>query len=131
MINPKELRLGNYLLASCEDDKNYFEQIVVNGLFEDEIRHDAIGMTQPTWETDPENVKPIPLTEEWLNNLGFTYQTMGIFTAPSVQYFSVIKWKDCDAEFTLIKDQKISVKYVHQLQNLYFALTGNELTIKQ
>lgn len=28
------------------------------------------------------------------------------------------------------KEYNIEIKYVHQLQNLYFALTGEELTIK-
>ena len=35
-----------------------------------------------------------------------------------------------DSESFEIEDKNINIKYVHQLQNLYFALTGEELTIK-
>lgn len=73
---------------------------------------------------------PIPLTEEWLVKLGFkkenyfTYDNGLIsISLPSEDpllwrngrtYFN--SWKICDAP-----------KYVHNLQNIYFALTDNEL----
>jgi len=69
---------------------------------------------------------PIPLTEEWLVKLGFkrwgkfdlwkTYQTTVCTIAGTTQ-----------SGFELSKIPRVEVKYVHQLQNLYFALTGEEL----
>ena len=76
-------------------------------------------------ERRPEDYHPIPLTEEWLTELGF-------------RNYDVNKW-DTDA-MTLLKYDEgckylanhlhVNIFYVHQLQNLYFALTGNELTLK-
>jgi hypothetical protein len=39
---------------------------------------------------------------------------------------------DADENFyTVLNGVKLILKHVHQLQNLYFALTGEELTIKE
>ena len=73
------------------------------------------------------NYEPIPLTEEWLLKFGF--ETKGI-NRPKWT-----KWK-----VDLIEDEKgifsfdesriyIDIEFVHQLQNLYFALTGEELEL--
>ena len=77
---------------------------------------------------DYSNMKPIPLTEEWLLKFGFN---------------KISGWDDykgwikddveleCDCYgFDFINYLDKGVDYVHQLQNLYFALTNNELTIK-
>ena len=81
-----------------------------------------------------EDLQPIPLTEEWLLKFGF--ENDGSYWRP----------KDCwhryvfhqRAFFTNVLNLEpeggivphAQVYYVHQLQNLYFALTGKELTIK-
>ena len=98
-----------------------------------------------------EAMNPIPLTEEWLLKFGFTKEK----NKPSKhhnKYFS--KWindykysfsyapfrKDWGFyhSYTDAVDEKdnnkfdfisCGIKYVHQLQNLCFALTGEELTI--
>ena len=63
--------------------------------------------------------KPIPLTEEWLLKFGFerAYDTC-------YQYKNFI----LNDKFIMMDiDITIQLKHVHQLQNLYFALTGEEL----
>jgi hypothetical protein len=71
----------------------------------------------------------IPLTEEWLLRFGFEMeQTM----APSIElmeYYSLDGFrfmKDIDNKWFLMgyNWNAFHFKYVHQLQNLYFALTG-------
>lgn len=78
--------------------------------------------------------KPIPLTEEWLLKFGFEKEydkfmfskdklTILIrehdtFNPNGRVYWNSWTIKECQPE------------YVHQLQNLYFALTGEELTFK-
>jgi hypothetical protein len=81
---------------------------------------------------------PIPLTEEWLLKFGFkTRVTIG----HSVQYFIGINpitrdwlfdilWLE-DYKYPFYRNGHFEIKHVHQLQNLYFALTNEELTIKQ
>jgi hypothetical protein len=91
--------------------------------------------------TDTKNVKdlkPILLTEEWLLKFGFV--KLGVCDAFKKAYshpkLSVkIEAEDMtpvidDVESNLIYIGE-SIKYVHQLQNIYFALTCEELILKQ
>ena len=87
--------------------------------------------------------KPIPLTEEWLLKFGFeeTYAKncfkKRLFETEHFIYVTITKTHN----ILSIGDRYISneyimvfvtnpIEYVHQLQNLFFALTGNELEIK-
>ena len=91
---------------------------------------------------------PIPLTEEWLLKFGFGKKSINRQMAfckknPNsvaeyrfylnsisniIEYVSVNYNVDsyCN-EYAIAWD----FKYVHQLQNIYFSLTGEELTIKE
>ena len=82
-----------------------------------------------------ETYKPLPLTEEWLYKLGFENDD-GVFSLPdhNTGYFEVIKLRagiDLRERFELSShDFNPHLDYVHQLQNLHFALTGEELTLR-
>lgn len=65
---------------------------------------------------DEKDLSFIPLTEEWLNKLG-------------VKQIAMNKFKHISSGLDL--ECSYELKYVHQLQNLYFALTGKELQLKQ
>ena len=72
-------------------------------------------------------IKPIPLSEDWLLKFGFDNSLVkDIYLALG---YNVIhdEGKYYFRHYGLTKE----VEYVHQLQNLYFALTGEELTIKE
>ena len=76
----------------------------------------------------------IPLTEEWLLKFGFEEYEFEdeIFGYVLNDFGYVNEFKFMirifiDFEGILIQKP---IKFVHQLQNLYFALTGEELTIK-
>jgi hypothetical protein len=83
---------------------------------------------------------PIPLTEEWLLKFGFKkerhfdlivyaiHPTDGILRS-----LLAIAYHEDGEHFCNINDKWIpnKIKHVHQLQNLYFALTGEELIIKE
>tara|TARA_R110000765_G_C18892396_1_gene603219 strand:- start:917 stop:1288 length:372 start_codon:yes stop_codon:yes gene_type:complete len=95
----------------------------------------------------PETFKPITLTEECLVKFGFEKSKYkNVFNG----YDFIIKTNCCwmsytSSDFSLsIADKKSgldssdmlnpihnAIINVHQLQNLYFALTGEELTIKE
>lgn len=104
-----ELRIGNYYLSFGVDLKQV------------EILHKDKNLIDFT---------PITLNEEWLLNFGFieihennwqdfeTEVMIDLFNE-TVSIISAMPWK-----------QLKHIKYVHQLQNLYFALTGEELTFK-
>ena len=102
-----------------------------------------------------EHLQPIPLTEEWLLKLGFEnwgkgkyfsneYESYDRFVLHNVldgtSNFEIhyIKSTYGDTEhyqyvISCDEDDRLNwgeePKYIHQLQNLYFALTNNELEI--
>src|SRR5699024_9536619 len=78
----------------------------------------------------------IPLTEEWLLNFGFEEREFN--GDHSVWHMAF----PSSCSFELVADSNgwwyydrfgngIEIKHVSQLQNLYFCLTGEELTIKK
>jgi hypothetical protein len=91
---------------------------------------------------------PIKITEEWLEKFGFEKNKdkrwMRGKSRYAIFYFEYyatgedncmwrIEYHDTDYGRNEYKDCNQwgdRIKYVHQLQNLYFALTGEELTIK-
>lgn len=135
-MNEKEIRIGNWV-----DAKGNKEQVW--GIKPDRRNHLMVN----DWEI--EVINPIPLTEEWLLKFGFTdYEWCDDCAFIKCGNYHLMvrlfkgKWyitrtkvsKDKDGHMTSgHKDvvKKGLIKYVHQLQNLYFALTGEELTIKE
>ena len=79
-------------------------------------------------EKDASMLRPIPLTEEWLLKFGFNkFQNRKIWIRKRVRVYLHSKDGFCYG----LSSSRTKIKYVHQLQNLYFALTGNELEIKE
>lgn len=87
------------------------------------------------------NNNPLPysrisLTEEWLLKFGFEREDQhGNFKIITGKYPTWLHINLTTLEFANGYDYECSgnetkCKYVHQLQNLYFALTGEELTIQ-
>lgn len=90
-----------------------------------------------------EYLKPIPLTEEWFLRFGFSKKgfkkgRIGIEVSGedmTTTYFAIsqpkkmVEWQNFWA-FEYNDYRFVKLEYVHQLQNLYFALTGKELTLK-
>ncbi len=83
------------------------------------------------------NIKPIPLTEEWLVKFGFRELTDGkntLFIKRQHKDFEVMQSASGNnywVEFNGVRCYPFTGMKVNQLQNLYFALTGEELTIKE
>lgn len=83
--------------------------------------------------------EPIPLAEEWLIKFGFYFKKCGIcgqdqWSGMDFYMNDIITLRgNLKNDSTLILSflYDCQIKYVHQLQNLYFALIGEELTIKQ
>jgi len=121
MINAKEVRIGNWVM---HDKGNGFQEIML-----------ACAEDICLVQNHPEKFETIPLTEEWLTKFGFNRTT---YNDPALDIES-----DFNAEIYYTDDHRLflhdcdggkigrEIQYVHQLQNLYFALTGNELIINQ
>ncbi len=112
-MKANELRIGN---------KFYLPNGEIGTISYHEIRLLIVAMEKP-------NYNPIPLTEEWLLKFGakelnakrdvlkeFVLKTVRIEMSNSGNFY--------------YKNSILILESVHQLQNLYFALTGKELTFK-
>lgn len=82
-------------------------------------------------ESDFSHLRPILLTEQWLLKFGFEKQmawTWRISISSNkylVYYVGEKGWSIGNTNYS-----EFDCKYVHQLQNLYFALTNKELIFK-
>lgn len=103
-----ELRIGNYA-------KNLFGIIQIE---------EIPLKSNPLY--NPDAIEPIPLTEEWL--LRFRFRTVDDrYYNLSVNSLFVMSWNIYEMRLILNGFFMPNHQYVHQLQNLYFALTGEEL----
>lgn len=115
----EELRIGNLVKIGGEIDRLELCDFV------DIHEHKTI------WQYEP-----IPLTEEWLLKFGFVKAK---FSSEYWSHYSLINgWNVALSHHTeessgvnkgLVYwgDNYVGLKYVHQLQNLYFALNNKEL----
>ena len=115
-----ELRIGNFLNYKNTDDLATVELI--------HKKHydcrDEFGNFTPNG-----NYEPIPLTKEWFEKFGYYDVNMPSHFTKDEMTIDEHKFWDCNGMF--IDDKNgVRIKYVHQLQNLYFALYQKELTIK-
>lgn len=114
-----EFRIGNYY-----DHNGNIAFITINNILE-------------LYEGERSWIKPIPLVEEWMLRLGFKKHKCGISGADEWQ--GMDGWSIGDSGWIFRGDPKFelklvgfinsSIKYVHQLQNIYFDITGDELCI--
>ena len=131
MINTKELRQGNKVMVTFTEDqagfgKDYIGEIVA--VIERKVR------VKEDWHwIELDGISPIPLTPEILEKAGFRQMlTDGWYVLRPDLCFN--GWANgfkyyFPYNYLNMMGADIRVYYLHQLQNLYFALTGQELTI--
>jgi hypothetical protein len=113
-MKANELRIGNYVFMDTPNRTIKFRSF-------DELSN---------VESYPYRFKSIPLTEEWLLKLN----AKSTETIPAKNGI----WIECEIDnqgcWVSISHGMgivvVRVDHVHQLQNLYFALTGEELILK-
>ena len=120
----EELRIGN--LVDIGKEVNELELVDFVDMYEnDTLKH----------------FDPIPLNKDWLVKLGF--EELEPFDSNKDGGYHEDRWMHNETKLTLWfylgnfdacsidgEGEWINVSHVHQLQNLYFALTGEELTLK-
>ena len=84
-----------------------------------------------------DTLRPIPLTPEWFEKCGGKNggEKLLFISMPKIKAELHFEMKPY-GNFVVLKSDfgelvPEDIVYVHQLQNLYFALTGEELTIKE
>ena len=127
-MEAKELRIGNLLR-----DKVSKTELEVIELTKDDIVTYVIDRSKFPLEKGW-GLEPIPLTEKWLKRFGyFIIETNKCVEAFRENFRYSIQqvensehWFWCDGQTVIT-----NLKHVHQLQNFYFALTNEELTLTQ
>ena len=122
MIAINDLRINNYVYYNNEHNEIGIITKLITDIITD-INYVGINNRIDVHYLN-KHINPIPLTEEWLLNFGY-------WKLDNKDIHFVTKghtiWK-CDNLFMCDKNGLI-IKSVHQLQNLYFALTKEELTL--
>lgn len=142
MIQAKDLRIGNLCFRKGKKivtiENIYGPSGVVDVKDESNFRENRIPI--------PSYISGIPITEEWLLKFGFDPQLLSNIFLKKMQVVGGVTLKSIavylqENECTIAlvdyytgteKTELLHMEYqyVHQLQNLYFALTGQELEIK-
>jgi len=117
------------------------------------IGYDSVVLITPngaTMTAKLDEINPIPITEEWLIKFGFTdYRTLPYKTTKKAFYdikagvYLDYSGKYRNTKFRILyipktntfrvvspANNSITLRYIHQLQNLYYALTEKELEMK-
>ena len=126
MIQLNELRIGNFIKGP----------LTINGVFYPDIAplesiELQLKLEHFVWfKANPDLYKfiePIPLTEEWMQH--FSGAKDYELKWDLHQYIMVVMRYEKYFLYFGDKGYLFDVKYVHQLQNICFALTGEELVL--
>lgn len=140
-MDVKELRIGNYVgieeTALHANGCNHLEAI-----FEiEEIKKEVAQFKGFHAGEYYKDLKPIPLTEEWIKKFGFEFQEHE--SPHGMMLYTNDDWSFCLLEefgtYSYAESQGEDYEYfdvmclrtVHQLQNLHYALKGEELTLNE
>jgi hypothetical protein len=109
-----------------------FGIVELSGILNDNLKCDY---NENEYWDNLEFYKPIPLNEEWLLKLGFEdnqIRNNGLYLRVEFHSETIIFWAGIEDEDLTIESEipLAYMQHVHQLQNLYYALTGEELTLK-
>ena len=139
-LKATELRIGNYVMFNDNyelslDDPAYYEDMKMFPI-------DVIASDETIRLMDGDKsigcfgtnqIKPISITEEWLIKFGFEKFNKAMHKPLNKTTHIYREILDHNNFYITGMDNYLQLtnipKYVHQLQNLYFALTGKELTI--
>jgi hypothetical protein len=127
MIHADELMIGNYIFDGVQLQ-------IVEG-----IEHDGCWCRSIngaiSFFYDYDNLYPTPIDENWLTDFGFKKRrnpnntpTWIYVKDREIWYYQQMETLKFEIRYFGLYHQ-IELKYVHQLQNLYFTLTGKKLTI--
>lgn len=129
-MKANEFRIGNFVIVKGKQD-------ILTGIAENDYISKLHGHG-----LEDDDIEVITLTDDWLDKFGFEKNSGEIWCDlhSEFEHCSIFSKKNLDLYYdydsnnwrdrTLNDDFGLEFKYVHQLQNTYFALTGEELKTK-
>lgn len=128
-LKASELRIGNILLGYLTGKPVIVDWVV--------LKHMQDGNYRSVYNPDTPVYQPIPLTPEILEKAGFEKAFGGYqkslgnrVNATRLGYYERTNEVYIEMTDDHYEIPAATAKYLHQLQNLYFALTGEELNIE-
>jgi hypothetical protein len=133
-----DLRIGNWINVKCVAPE-------LKGIDGWDAQPANIYNIQGLLKGDPDFMyEPIPLTEEWLLKLGFEKDGFNAFNKSIALHKRQYKVLCFSGDYLFLREANTDLRhedslctlwnkdikkqfYVHELQNLYYALTGKEL----
>ena len=142
-MEASELRIGNFIIGTYEsEDDNLMHETICEFKFYN-CYDNYYWVESEDLIEDFTGFKPIPITEEWLLKFGFEY--INECNEIKELVFKINDWlkiyfNDEDSyksgclfvgieETDIGSSKAVDIESVHQLQNLFFALTGEELKL--
>lgn len=119
MIQANELRIGNLVSIDCTCCRIITTEILSIESDEINVCETCLKCGLEYWNMNPNLINPIPLTEEFKIQFGNDKLVL-------VDKLGFVIFKNGYAYQFVFEDYT----YIHSIQNLYFALTGEELILK-
>lgn len=123
MINANECKVGNRFIRELHNERGleYDHDFVLTEEWMGKLFGSNIGIAL-------QDLFPIPITPEILEACGFEYEHGQIEMYRNNNIWMYWDGKSLSANFGHIEQLDVEISTLHQLQNLYFALTNKELT---
>jgi len=118
-MEANELRIGNLVEYLGE-----FKEVL--GMDEETV---FLKNTVSVNYLELDEISPISLTEEWLLKFGFK-KYKDNYGSYYIKQSRTVKIRKNGIDRYRYEHSRLDIKYVHQLQNLYFAITETELIFK-
>jgi hypothetical protein len=120
-VTANDLRIGNiyeyFVLDKLDKRKEWWETTVC----------DAKDLVYLENNPNDRDFRFIPITADWLLINGYKQMPSGNYLQPNSGNFI---WFKKDLKCSIAGEIEVNhIKYVHQLQNLYFSITGLELQL--
>lgn len=135
MIDTRELRINNIVNAHINSSSRYITIVGIKKMF---VTEEALKETEnPRYHYEYKwipiyDIEAIPLTKEILIKYGFKESQPKNENSCSLFYNDklTIYPKTVDMNSFYLEHYDIDIEFLHQLQNIYFDLTNEELIVK-
>lgn len=132
MIDVHDLCIGNWVY----DGDNTQFPMFIRAIGEDYVYLDFEGNEGDLWESTHEELRGIPLTEELMKDNGFRFNGVWWYkheadytldVSVGLAYMQIEKWVNGGIHSRCTCH---GVRFVHELQNLFWNMTKQQLNIK-